>query len=547
MTIRIACRLLGGIAIAGVLWPAMANEPNPEITLPTFAELQASGAVIGEIRVNVADIFDLDDPKENNFLFRTANWLHIKTRPGVIRRTVLFKSGEPVSLRLIEETERLLHENRYLYSASIVPVAYKNGVVDIEVKTRDTWTLDTGASFGRSGGNNSSSLALKEYNLFGSGVFIGLTRSSTVDRSGTQLDVSNRHAFGGWTDINYSHAKNSDGKMQSLSVVNPFYALDTRWTAGASVLRDDRVDTIYNSGILVGQYRHQNRFNEAFGGWSEGLIAGWTRRYSVGFNYQVDKYSIEPGLLAPAQLPLDQELVSPFVRYEVIEDGFQQVINRNQIRRPEYASMGLQVRVQASRSLTSLGSTKNVWFYSASASDGFEPALGEALLASASLSGRYGGNQDEYQLLGGSMRYYRPRNERVKLYISVSGDKVHNPGFGEELLLGGDNGLRGYPLRYQSGNQRALLTVEQRVYTDWYPFRLFRVGGAVFYDVGRAWGGINQNVDNPGWLNDVGFGLRILSARSAFGNVLHIDFAFPLNRDAKIKSFQFLVKTKASF
>ncbi len=24
--------------------------------------------------------------------------------------------------------------------------------------------------------------------------------------------------------------------------------------------------------------------------------------------------------------------------------------------------------------------------------------------------------------------------------------------------------------------------------TDWYPFRLFRIGGAAFFDIGRTWG-----------------------------------------------------------
>jgi outer membrane translocation and assembly module TamA len=115
------------------------------------------------------------------------------------------------------------------------------------------------------------------------------------------------------------------------------------------------------------------------------------------------------------------------------------------------------------------------------------------------------------------------------------------------LLLGGDNGLRGYPLRYQTGNQRALLTVEQRVYTDWYPFRLFRVGGAVFFDVGRAWGGDLRNTENPGWLSDAGFGLRIVNCRSAFGNVLHADIAFPLNGDSNIHSMQFLLRSRATF
>jgi hemolysin activation/secretion protein len=115
------------------------------------------------------------------------------------------------------------------------------------------------------------------------------------------------------------------------------------------------------------------------------------------------------------------------------------------------------------------------------------------------------------------------------------------------LLLGGDNGLRGYPLRYQSGTRRALFTLEERVYTDWYPFRLARVGGAVFYDIGRAWGGVNENLTNGGWLSDVGVGLRMSFDRASFGNVLHADIAMPLDRTASIKSVQFLVKTQLTF
>ena len=52
---------------------------------------------------------------------------------------------------------------------------------------------------------------------------------------------------------------------------------------------------------------------------------------------------------------------------------------------------------------------------------------------------------------------------------------------------------------------------------------------------------------NTGWISDVGFGLRILSARSAFNNVLHADLAFPTHRDANIKPVQFLIKISSSF
>ena len=44
-----------------------------------------------------------------------------------------------------------------------------------------------------------------------------------------------------------------------------------------------------------------------------------------------------------------------------------------------------------------------------------------------------------------------------------------------------------------------------------------------------------------------GFGLRFLSARSAFGNVAHVDFAFPLNYRNEVRSVQFLITTKTAF
>ena len=98
-------------------------------------------------------------------------------------------------------------------------------------------------------------------------------------------------------------------------------------------------------------------------------------------------------------------------------------------------------------------------------------------------------------------------------------------------------------------NWRALLTLEQRVYTDWYPFRLFRVGGAIFFDVGRAWKGANQNAMNPGWLTDAGVGLRLALDRTAFANVLHIDVAAPLDRDddPRIKKVEFVERSKLTF
>jgi outer membrane translocation and assembly module TamA len=122
-----------------------------------------------------------------------------------------------------------------------------------------------------------------------------------------------------------------------------------------------------------------------------------------------------------------------------------------------------------------------------------------------------------------------------------------HPAPADTLYLGGDNGLRGYPLRYQSGTRRALFTAEERYFSDLYLWRLFRLGAAAFFDVGRAWGGNDPNTLNPGWISDVGVGLRIVSTRSALSNVLHVDIAVPINATPDVKNVQLLISAKTSF
>ena len=148
---------------------------------------------------------------------------------------------------------------------------------------------------------------------------------------------------------------------------------------------------------------------------------------------------------------------------------------------------------------------------------------------------------------GVEAQLHLPLRSNALYYASLAADRVKGGGVADQLLLGGTEGLRGYPSRYQSGDSRVLGTMELRWYSDWYLFRLVRCGGAAFVDAGRAWGGPNQNTVNGGWLADVGAGLRLALDRTARANVLHLDVAVPLNRAPGIKSVQFLVKTELAF
>ena len=203
--------------------------------------------------------------------------------------------------------------------------------------------------------------------------------------------------------------------------------------------------------------------------------------------------------------------------------------------------------MQVGRSLTALVSTQELRLYTLNATDGYRAPTGGILLTSISSTGRTGYGPLDTQASDGSVKFYSRPDSRTLIYTALSAGMVRDATGSAQLFVGGDTGLRGYPRNYQSGDNRVVFNVEDRVYTDWYPFQLFRVGGAVFYDFGRAWGGPTANTEHTGWLSDVGLGLRILSARSAFGNVLHLDLAFPLNHDPNIRRVQFLVQTQATF
>lgn len=556
--------LVGAAAIALAL-PRDAAAQTPAVEVPPLAELEAAGARIGQIRVVARDVFDLADPAEDKLLFRWANALHIHTRPDVIRRSLTLREGEPLRVRDVEESLRTLRGLRYLYDAQIRVVGWHDGVADLEVSTRDNWTLDPGFSAGRSGGANSSSVRLRDYNLLGTGTTAGIARVNDVDRSGTEFTLSNDKFSPYALAASLSVANNDDGRRDALSFGRPFYELDSRWAAGFTGVRDDRLDTLYDGGDGVGTFRHQENRAEVSAGWSEGLVGDRVLRSSVGLAYSEDLYQLEPGRVAPAALPADERLVSPFLRWDWREDRYRNLPNRNLIGRPEYFLLGTSATVKLGYAAKSLGSTRDLLWWSATASRGHELSPGEVLVGSLEFSGRYAfgapdpapetddgvhrlDDRDGAQRLrwGASAKYYRP-NGRWLFFTGLSADGLWRPGPVDQLLLGGDNGLRGYPLRYQSGTKRVLLTVEERYHTDWYLWRLFRVGAAGFVDVGRAWGGPWTNAADPGWLSDVGVGLRIANMRASFNNVIHVDLAMPVSPADGVKRVQFLVKAKATF
>jgi hemolysin activation/secretion protein len=146
-----------------------------------------------------------------------------------------------------------------------------------------------------------------------------------------------------------------------------------------------------------------------------------------------------------------------------------------------------------------------------------------------------------------SARYYHRNSDARLFFVSVTGAAAANLDPDHQLLLGGDNGLRGYPLRYALGDKSVLLTLEERFYVRREFFHLLRIGGAVFADVGKAWSEAPIPAAHLGVLKDVGVGLRFGQTRSAHAAVVRVDVAVPFDAMGSGLHPQILVTTGETF
>ena len=529
-----------------------AGPPDPTTRtvagVPSDAELEAAGAVIGDIYINNENIFNLKEPKDDTTLFRVADRLHAPTRAGVIRDQLLFHTGDRYSRRVLDETERILRSNQYFYDAWILPVMYHDGRVDLRITTRDVWTLDPGFQFGRAGGTNSTGAQLEELNLAGTGSAITVGHTSTIDRSESIVGAAHNNIFGSRITLSGSYAQASDGVQSQFTVARPFYSLETHEAAGVSDFAYDQTDSLYDRGQIIDQFHDHRRLWQAYTGWSTGLQGGWVQRLSLGATYDEHLFAPLSNSIGPSFLPEDRRFVYPWIRYDLLQDDFARVFNHDQIQRTEDFYLGTTLSLQVGWTDKALDSTHKAVLFQGAAGKGFGDPDHMLLLLSTSLNGRLDeGKEVRNTQATGTIRYYFKQSDKFLFFWTVTGTKGWGLPLDQQILLGGDNGLRGYPLRFQDGTSSGLLTVEQRYFTDWYLFRLLRVGGAVFFDAGRTWGSAPLAQPSLGLLKDAGLGLRFGNARSGLGNVVHVDLAVPLNAPPTVSKLQFLVDTQQSF
>jgi outer membrane protein assembly factor BamA len=547
----LACALALGGGVEAVR--AADDRPGTAVSppgVPSPAELEARGATVGSIEVHVQNIFDPSDPRESAWFYRTANSLHYRTRESTVREQLLFASGQPFSAQRAAETERILRGRDYLNDAWVVPLRYdaEKNVVDVSVTVRDVWTLNPGVSVGRSGGANRTRVEIEEENLFGRGSRVSVSRARDVDRTSTIFKYSDPGLFGRWLQLDLQYLDNSDGKVKAAGLARPFYSLDTHSAWGLTGYDGTSTVSRYEHGEIYDRFQRQARQVEVYGGRSDGLAGGWTRRWYYGWRYDHENFARLPDEpLQPAVLPADRKYSYPWVAWQLIEDRYAKDRNLDLIGRTEDLYLGRSLYAELGWSSRSFGADQDALLARVNALAGFAPDDRTQVFLDGTASGRFEDGTARNVRVSARGRYFFRLDDRQLLYAALTGTTTRLLDPEAPLVLGGEEGLRAYPLRFQGGTSSALLTLEHRLYTGWFPFRLVRVGAAVFFDAGRTWGTDIAGNAPYGLLKDVGVGLRFGNVRSGLGNVLHVDLSYALDARPGTKRFEVTVETKQRF
>jgi outer membrane protein assembly factor BamA len=520
--------------------------PRPD-TVPDDKVLLANGATIGKIIYKIGDIFDTANPKENYYFFRLANRLHINTKQFVVRDDLLFDTGDPYSPELITESERILRSKNYLYDSEIRPVRYDNNRVDIEVKTRDVWTLSGGINYSRKGGENSYGFEVQEDNFAGLGKAVRIRRDTNEFRTENEFQYHDPFLTEQRFQLTAGYSYNTDGRNKLLHLQRPFYSLETHWAMSLQGTTFSRQETLYKNGEEADYFYQDEEYYELSGGYSRGQIGNHTERWQLGFTVDRNRFSPVNATRNVAAVPDDRELAYPWIQYDSIISRYIKTSRIDLIGRTEDINLGTTYTVQLGWSHERVGSDRNALIYDFDYYNTNQTFADHLLLINVAGSGRLGEGFAENLLFENELRYFYPMFTNQMFYTQLNIDAGHHLDGENQLLLGGATGLRGYPARVQEGNRRVLFRMEQRYYTDLHVLQLFYVAGAAFFDIGQAWTPDVTPERHAGFLKDVGMGLRLSPSRTSRGTIIHLDLAYALDAEADTKNFQFLVSTESRF
>lgn len=533
------------------------------------AEVTEAAFVIDKIEMQTNPIFD-ESSADTIWLHRFANWLHINSQASALRKELSIKEGDKVTSDDLAEAERLLREKSYLRDArvTVAPPCQADGSRTVKVESWDNWSLLPNLGLGRTSGKNKYSLGFKEDNFLGYGVRTSVKYQSDYLRQGYEFKVSTPLSLLGYPELDHSYAdmewtENNDGRRTALQLNKPFYQDNTEHMYKLAWLSDERLEQIYHNATLENLFVTRQKAMDLQAGWLVDYRARTSLRLLAGFSSSQWLFNEDP--LQPAlALPRDRRYQYPWLGIDYKEHNYRVLSDVYLINHSEDINLGWHHHFRLGLQSSDLAEDQSLGYQLHWLSEkGFGDAA-HLTLFTVQFDAMLGIETGDQVVVATKAEDFYRLSDQFTFYSKLQYDRRSRNFLDQPLDLGGETGLRGYPVQYQLGTRRWLSTAELR----WYPqinlYQLLDLGFVAFADAGRASGGdiqypapslaalrsdadMLQPNEAEHWLGAVGLGARFYSSRSSNNHVIHLDFSKPVGSATAVSSWEIQLKVEQKF
>ena len=459
-----------------------------------------------------------------------------RTKSYVIRQELLFEVGEVYIQDDELESERILRRKPYLGSAEIIATRDpETNLILIDVEVTDLWTffpaLDVPAF---SKDKTGFLVALSDSNVLGSGDSARL-RYQQIREEGEDP----RHLISGlykvfrlfdshW-EFDGVYTQKREGISWEASLKRPLYSLQTRWSAEFTAAESVDEARWYEQGVKTAVFT-QSRQSESgqiirsFGNRRrQTQIALWMVSERTYFN-EIER--------SPSSTVNFQDRNTKMIGVSLGHRKVNFIRTRflNKMGRVEDIGVGYGYSVSIGRAHPFYGADRRETRVSLllNASQAYQDLL--FVNGRAGVTTRFIAHEEEDSVFQASIKAVRKNLFlRQTLAARISAEMQFGLEGQQQVLLGGNSGLRGYDPRQFSGTKRIRLNLESR--TIFWEHSLVVIGSAIFADVGYIWTGDTSDIGIP--RRSVGFGLRLGLPKLSGSRVYRADLAYPLDGPEK--------------
>ena len=477
-----------------------------------------SGKRIRNIEVRRLNVFgvNMNNPESGNSrkIDNLLNKTHINTAEKIIRKNLLFSTGDKISPLLLSDNERILRQLPYIDDARIIIVPISNEEADIVVLTKDVYSL--GGSYTYQG-LKKGSVSVFEKNILGFGHELGIDIPFDIEAQhtpgfGAHYTIDN--LLKSFVNLNLFFLNGLDEKTYGFSFDRRFVSSTTKYAFGISVRQ--RYTTTDLDTLPVPEPLKFNLqdywFSRAFLIDKEGIS-----RIIIGGRYTNNNVYDRPFILPDSYYD--------FTKYRLylasVAFSIQKYYKTNLIYgygRTEDIPYGGLIRFTVGKERNEFNGFRERTYMGAEIAVGKSSNSIGYFYTSAGLATYLNGKQSRKGLFTLKTNYFSNLfsvgNTKMRNFVNFEYTRGFDRNSDEFLCFESKNGFSGFKNDSTKGTQRLSLSLESVLFSpvNYYGFRFAFFG---FADISFL-SGSNEQVVNGSILSGLGIGIRIRNDNLVF-------------------------------